>query len=264
MRLILHLTPLRSSASIRASSRIVHLLQHHVFEGDPSSPHVAEALHIGNQVLKRVNPVDGHKPRAERVRGSVERDRELRFLGIDTAEAVNETDCGNSEAPAGDIETQRFLHDFDSLQHIVDIIEGLAHAHENDIGDPVLTLVRPDRHCLAHDLGWGKVPHEADPARHAEFARHLAAHLGGQAQGAPPILRHEHALHEMAVKSGEEEFHGTVLRGDGLPERGQLEKEHALQSGPKLLRQICHAVEVSSLRLVDPLVDLSRPVGRKP
>ena len=81
--------------------------------------------------------------------------------------------------------------DFQGRGHIVVIVEGLAHAHDHDIGEPPFFAGRgpliegvTGDHELGHHLAGGEVAHQGLGAGTAEGAFQGAAHLGGEAQRA--------------------------------------------------------------------------------
>jgi hypothetical protein len=95
----------------------------------------------------------------------------------------------------------------DRVEHVVEVVRGLAHAHEHDLlhGAP-----RPRERHLRDDLGAADVALQALPTGHAEHAADGATDLRRHAQ---PAARQQHALDGLTVREIDEEPHRAVLAG---------------------------------------------------
>ena len=107
----------------------------------------------------------------------------------------------------------------DRLEHVVEVVRGLAHAHEHHL------VHRPaparERH-LRHDLGAAELALQAAAAAHAEHAAHRATHLRRDAQ---PVARQQHALHRLGIGQLDEQARRAVTRrmlGAQACEAGEL------------------------------------------
>ena len=92
----------------------------------------------------------------------------------------------------------------DGLDHRVEVVRRLAHAHEHHLVHPAQPARERD---LGDDLGAAELAQQAVLAGHAEHAAHRAAELGGHAQ---PVARQQHALHGLAIGELDQQA-GAVL-----------------------------------------------------
>lgn len=83
--------------------------------------------------------------------------------------------------------------DFDGFEHVVQVVGGLAHAHEHD---PLHRAAGPGQDHLGQYLAAFELAQQAALAGHAEGAAHGAAELGGDADAVPG---QQHAFHVLAV-----------------------------------------------------------------
>ena len=114
----------------------------------------------------------------------------------------------------------------------------LAHAHEDDVGQPARAAVDlavghggrgGDR--LADDLGSRQVARQAALPGRAEGAGHPAAGLAGDADRRPVGIAHEHALDEGAVVQPPEGLAGAAVVGGLVPDDGQQAGQQRLGEG---------------------------------
>ena len=154
----------------------------------------------------------------------------------------------------------------DDLQRVADIVEivqRLAHAHHDDVGQhPPFGLGRPfaervaGEHHLADDLRRLEVAHQPHRAGVAEGAIERAADLARHAQGAAVGVGDEHHLEVMAVVGAQQPFAGAVGRHLRLDHFGPRDDE-ALGE-PRLLRlgDVGHRRKVADPAIVDPVPHL--------
>ena len=159
--------------------------------------------------------------------------------------------------------------DFQGGGHLRPVVERLAHAHEDGVGQVVRLI---DAQQLGDDLPGGKLAVEAAAPRHAEAAVHLAADLGGDAGGrtrqtalrAVFVLGNHHGLDVLFGQGGGEEIlAGAVFRrvhGGGLQASDFIVFS---ESGAGGFGQVGHLVDVLHALAVEPLGDLFRGKGGK-
>lgn len=119
--------------------------------------------------------------------------------------------------------------------------EGLAHAHEDDVGEPSkpsgnLPVAQGPHpiHDLVHDLGGRQVPVEPGLSGGAEGTVHAAARLRADAHGDPVRVAHQHGLDERPVEEPPQGLAGGVLVGRQMPyDRHQFGKQRFLKLGAR-------------------------------
>ena len=153
--------------------------------------------------------------------------------------------------------------DLQRLLHMIEIVERLAHAHHDDIGQhPSLGRARPFAKCVArqHDL--------ADDLRRLQVADQL--HRAGMAKAAieraPDLARHaeraavgigdEHHLEIMAVVGAEQPFAGSVGRHLRLDHFRPGQREALGQPWLLCFGDIGHRGKVADSAIIDPMPDL--------
>ena len=99
-------------------------------------------------------------------------------------------------------------------QHVLVVIQGLAHAHQHNVGD-ALPGVHGGRLHLGENLRGGKVAGKAALACGAKATVHFTPNLGGNANGSSVVVVHQHAFHMLPIGQAEQVFHRAVL-GDAL------------------------------------------------
>ena len=108
-------------------------------------------------------------------------------------ELRGDTGGGDGDTAPADGNAVAVANRVDGGRHVVEIVERLAHAHEDDIGEAaVFGRGRPFAECVAgdHDLRGdllrGEIAHEGLCAGMAEGAVERAADLGGHAEPSTP------------------------------------------------------------------------------
>ena len=96
---------------------------------------------------------------------------------------------------------------FDGLQHVVQIVGRLAHAHEHDL---LHRATAARQHHLRDDLRAGELAQQAGAAGHAEHAAHRTADLGGHAHA---VARQQHAFHRLAIRQRHQQAGRAILAG---------------------------------------------------
>ena len=165
--------------------RVVDALDQDVFQGEFLFLEAIPVVERGEQVGQRVALVDRHDLVADLVGGAVERDREpdlLRVLG-ELADFGDQSGGRDGEVARSDVEPPGGGEDGDRGEHGVEIGERFAHAHEDQVIDPLSGEHLGGQH-LAGDFPGVEVAGEAGQAGGAELATVGATDLGGDAQGA--------------------------------------------------------------------------------
>ena len=81
----------------------------------------------------------------------------------------------------------------DGLQNLIQVVRGLAHAHEDHFFDGS----QGARQChLGHDLGAADLPNQPFSAGHAKHATDGTTHLAGHTQA---ISWQQHAFHRLPI-----------------------------------------------------------------
>ncbi|MCY1294668.1 hypothetical protein D9M70_439730 [compost metagenome] len=116
---------------------VVDVLQHHIFEGDAAGvgkPRIGAAgVH---QFLQRVLLVDRHQHVAQVVAHRMQRDRQhdADFL-TGAIDLRHDTGGRKSDAALGERQALAIRGDQQRGFHLFEIVERLAHAHHDDVGD---------------------------------------------------------------------------------------------------------------------------------
>ena len=117
----------------------------------------------------------------------------------------------------------------DRLEHIVEVVGRLAHAHEDHLAHR-LTSAGSDH--LRHDFGAADLSQQALAAGHAEHATHRAAHLRRDADA---FTRQQHGLDRLAVGQRHQQSGRTVARRMARADPRDV-VERALQGGQGLTK----------------------------
>ena len=203
---------------LRLLERVVDAAQHHVFEHDlaVSAPHVSRAGR--EHLVQRIGAVERHQAIAHLVGGGVQADGEVElqvFLG-EAVDARHHTDRRHGDGPCREVETGLVVEQTAGAQRLVVVVERLAHAHEDDVGDATPVVAEQPRkveHLVDHLLG-REIAAQAQAPRGAEGATHGAADLRGHAHGGAFGVGHEHGLDGVTVGSHEEGLAGGAARRD--------------------------------------------------
>ena len=152
---------------------------------------------------------------------------------------------------------------------VVVVVERLAHAHQDDVGDlpvepgrgPVAQRI-PRQHQLPDDLAGVQVAHPGLGAGVAEAAVERAADLGGEAQRAPVLLRNEHHLRFAGVREAQQPFARAVGRDLRLSRDRPIQRVAFGQLHPCSLRDAGHLLERPGAAVIDPVPELPGPERR--
>ncbi len=150
------------------------------------------------------------------------------------------------------------------LVNAVEVVERLAHAHEDDVGEPAVLLGRgpfaelvPGHLDLSDDLGRRQVAHQGLGPGVAEGAVEGAAHLAGDAQGAGAAdIRDVDGLDLHARSHADQPLARAVHRDLALHHLRTRQVEGAGQGGPQFLGHVGHPGEVGDPVVVHPAPEL--------
>ena len=101
--------------------------------------------------------------------------------------------------PHADVHPVGMIHQFQELEHRIQIVHGLADPHEHDVGDLQPGIQLGKEHLIQH-FGRGQIADLSGNGGCAERAAHPAAHLGGDAYRVAVVIAHEDGLNAVAVR----------------------------------------------------------------
>ena len=230
------------------------------------------------QFAQRIFAVERHELVAQFVGDGVQRDRQHGADLLAGARDVrHHARRRQRDAPLGNAEALAVGDDVEAVAHGLEIVQRLAHAHHDDVGDEALFSPSPRRrrralpivepvarqHHLADDLARREIAHQALRAGMAERAIERAADLARNAQRAAIGFRNVDALDLMRPAVGlagqpEQPFARAVdrnlLGGDFRPRQREVLRQLRAQ----LLRQGRHVVEVLRAAHIKPVPNLLR------
>ena len=214
-----------------------------VFHQDGQPVSRGPSVHGGAKIGKWFRAVDGHDGLADLVVGGIQTDGQAelakpRFIG-ELGQAFNALRTAHRRhrnAGGGNGGAAMLGQNSDGLEDCFDVVGGLAHAHEHDVGDGLLLAVTRGE-PLAHDLVRGELFSAPQGGGFAKSTAHRASNLrrdtktGADPAGAAP-LGQDHTLGFQTSFELLGEFQGGAIRfaaHDG--HRGEL--DFALKSRRK-------------------------------
>ena len=163
--------------------------------------------------------------------------------------------------PHADIQAIRAVDQLQKLQNVVLVIQRLANAHQNDIGDIQSAVQLGEKHLIQY-LGGCQVPHLTGNGAGTEGAAHTAAHLRGDAHGIAMVIAHQHRFDAVAVPQPPQVLDRTVVLGHLLAlHRGYGDDALLRQLLPQGLAEVAHVLK-GGHALVEPDEHLLAPEGR--
>ena len=237
--------------------------EHGVFETDaPLAGEVVPADQL-QHVADRVGLFHRHQREALGREGVMETDGEVAaglvevFLQVrkDADGAEGDALRAPGKAPVGG-------QDGNDPGDFLPVVERLAHAHEDRVRQAVGFF---DGEVLREDLRGGQAAVETLAAGHAEAAAHLAAGLGGDAEGlAVPVRNHDRldAVEPafLCAREREEVFARAVPGGLDLQREGHSDLVLLPEPRPAFFGKVGHGVDVPDFFLVEPARNL--PAGK--
>ena len=208
-----------------------------------------------------VPPRGGHDRLALRLVRRVQRQREAhaRLVLAELPDALDDADRRHRDAARAQREVLRVEEEPAGADHAVVVVQGLAHAHEDDISCG--RLQRPRDEDLLHDLAAAQVAAVAHRARGAERAGHRAAdlrrHAAGDARRPQRRVAHDNGLDLGAVAQLDDDLRrravlGVVARRHARAPHGErvFEKCRQLLGHAALERGPVHVGPGRDLRVV--------------
>ena len=133
----------------------------------------------------------------------------------------------------------RSSHDFQSFQHLVQIIQRLAHAHHHHVGQ---FIPLGKRIYLIDYLIGCQVGTEALLTRHTEFTVHLTSHLRRYAKCGTIFIGNINRLYKVLITCPIQVFHRTVCGTHSFHRCLRSYFVDIFQEIPMFQRQVGHIV----------------------
>ena len=163
--------------------------------------------------------------------------------------------------PHTDIQAFRAVDQFQEFKDIVLIIQRLANAHENDVGD-IQSAVQLGKKHLIQYFRRCQVSYLAGNCAGAECAAHTAPNLRGEAHRIAVVVTHQHRLNAVAVAKAPQVLYGAVVAGYLLTLHSRNRDIAALcQLLPQRFTKIGHVLKGGDTT-VQPCKDLLAAKGR--
>lgn len=208
---------------------MVQIFDNDVFEGDALPLVEGEFAQGIEELIEGPDAVGGHDLAAEFIAGGVQANGEVdaEIFGGKLLQSGDVADGGEGNFSPREVEAGGIEQDFDGAHDVIVIVEGFAHAHEDEIRDAPLLFIGDflSDEDLLEDFVCGEVSSEAERCGSAEGAAEFAADLRGDAEGQSVRRRDEDGFDDIAILEGEGDFVGAVFGDmfDGRRERRQDE-----------------------------------------
>ena len=131
---------------------VVHAIDHRVLKRDAAAGFLKIAVAGGEQLLHVVGVVDRHDAAARRAVRRVERNRkrELQVFLRKRVDAGYNAAGGKRDVAHSDVQPLRVIHELQKAQHVRAVVQRLADAHENDVGDVLSRIQLGKEHLIKH------------------------------------------------------------------------------------------------------------------
>ena len=159
-----------------------------------------------------------------------------------------------------DVHPLRTVHQLQKTKHPVQIVQGLADAHEHNVGNGQAGVQLRKQHLIQH-FRRPQAAHQPAQGGSAKGASHGTSHLRGNADAVAVAVAHQDGLHTVSILQPPQILDGTVLRGFLPPHN--LRRGNAiplLQPLAQVLGQIGHIRKMHGPP-VQPAIDLPGPKG---
>ncbi len=235
--------------ALRVGLGVVLAGQQHVFKAEFLPAFRAPVVQGPPQPGQVPHAVHGHGAASGLVRGGVEAQRQQgpglqlrQFL-----DAAHQARGAHGDAVLPQAQARRMAHEADGAVQVVEVVQGLAHAHEyeRELMPAVRPQLRHEGQHLAQDLAGLQVAQDAHAARGAEGAAHGAAHLAGDAvghAGVPHLAGHVDGLDALPVRQLQRQLRGAVRRGLAFGDGRQAQVRHARQPAADARAQVRRSV----------------------
>ena len=241
---------------------VIDASKHDVLEKNALAALWRPGLQGTDHALDIVSGVDGHDVAAHRVGGGVQAPGQVGGAFVVKAFHHRGKPHGGHGDFIGRNEIPVFVREyFHRLFDGIEVVQWLAHAHHDDIGDAAASFGQkpPGKAVLFDDFPCFQIAFEPQPGGETKSAPHFAAHLGGQTQGYPGQIGNQHALHRRTIGKGELYFHRAVGGFFVMGHGAGRQVEHVRQTLAKLFGQIRHGGEIVHMLLVQPGIHLFGP-----
>ena len=196
------------------------------------------------------------------------REKAANFLGS-PCDFGNNTRGRQRDAATAQCDAFTIHGDLHRSTDVFDIIERLAHAHQNDVRKQTWAIITSAsawlgpfiqiiarQHDLTNDLRCGQVAHQFLRARMAERTGQRAANLGRHAQRSSAFLRNVDNLNLVAARNTNEVFAGAIFGHQLCHQLRTLNHEILGEHLAIVFGQVGHDVEIGHTPVVDPLPHL--------
>ena len=243
---------------------VVEIFEEDVFEGDLVAGLLIEMVEGIDEGLDVVGLVDGHDLVALFIVGGVKREGQLEFYFVIAELMDHFRDARGRDGDAAGAHGQSVGRGdaFDGFEDVLIVQQGLAHAHEDDIGEllfvyPLALLVDEDDFVV--DLGVVEIAFAFHVPCGTEFTTERATYLRGNAGSFSFIGGDEDAFDEVRVSGAETTFDGAVGGVLGGVDGESGEVEGIGETGAEVFAEIGHVLEAAGMFLPQPFPDLGYP-----
>ena len=206
---------------VRLVGAVVFSLDQSPLEKDPPVHGHRVAAAGFHECVERPRARSRHQCGALGLRCAVQRHGQahLAFLISHPMDAGDHADGGQGDFFRAQTHAGAIAEDIHGFHDRVIVMQRLAHAHQHDIAQPLMPVVRRrvrgfrqrriffhrvtqhtiHMHRLCDDLAGSEVPGVAHLARRAKHAAHRATHLRADARRGAPGVAHEHGLDAMRI-----------------------------------------------------------------
>lgn len=197
---------------LRLLGRIADAVDHCVLKRHTPSGRLIVVLAGRKQRLDIPAAVDGHDLVPALVVWGMEGDgkRDLQLLFRKQPDLIDKAAGGEADVAHTDVHAVGAVDKLEKANDIVEVIQRLADAHQNDVRDLHPGIKLRKKH-LIEQLRRREPPHKAAQRGGAELAAHRTADLGGDADGVSVVILHENGLHTVAVAELPEVLDRAVL-----------------------------------------------------
>lgn len=236
---------------------VVDAVDHGVLVGGTTPGFLNVQLDCFMKARKRVFFHAGHELIARGLNGGVQGDSQGKLLGKigKTTNPGNDSAGRNGKMTCTDGKALGIIEGSKGFENVVEVVEGLALAHENNARH-ALTKVLRNMENLVDDLAGGKGAGKAGETRCAKSAAHAASSLSGNADGKLVPRWHSYGFYGDAVGELEKILARTVARDLLNDLFGSIKAILFFKSGTKRLGKIGHLFERTYVLNGNPFVKL--------
>jgi hypothetical protein len=207
---------------------VVDVGEEDVLEGDALAAAQGQVAERREQVAERVLAVDGHQPVADLLGRGIDADGQARWRGREKLlDRGDDPRRGDGHAAVRQAEALVVAQDVGRGDHVGEVVQRLAHAHEHDVGQPQVGEAAAREHDLVDHLGGRQVAREAHLGGQAELAVHGAADLARDAERGAVGLAGDAGDHDRldarAVGCPKGQLGGAVVGGVDLVDGQDVE-----------------------------------------